>query len=218
MKLKKIASLMLAGIMAVNMLTACDTTSAGDDNDGVKPPVDDTTPASYSQTILDGVSSDESSIMAAADSDMLTAAVVAAGASLNGFDDIHDLIKHADGGLEIMGRKFGHDNTVTRVKMGFEDNLAEDVELVESDWGWNLAQTSNKRYAALYVCDTSMNETQLNNAISGTVSDFMDGYRDHLNATHIDYTLSVAKADVGTEANGVTLVGIMINVEVTNAA
>ena len=218
MKLKKIASLMLAGVMAVSMLTACDTTNAGDDNNGVKPPVDDTTPTSYSQTILDGVSSDESSIMAAADSDMLTAAVVAAGASLNGFDDIHDLIEHARHGLEIMGWEYGFDNTVTRVKMGFKDNLAEDVELVEADYEWKLTQNSNKRYAALYVCDTSMNETQLNNAISDKVSDIMDGYRDHLNATHIDYTLSVAKADVGTEANGVTLVGIMIKVKVTNAA
>ena len=218
MKLKKIASLMLAGIMAVSMLTACDTTSAGDDNDGVKPPVDDTTPASYSQTILDGVSGDERSIMAAADSDMLTAAVVAAGASLNSFDDIHDLIEHADHGLEVMGWEFGHNNTVTRVKMGFEDNLAEDVELMETNYDWDLTQDSNQRYAALYVCDTSMNETQLNNAVSDTVSKIMDGYRDHLNATDIDYTLSVAKADVGTEANGVTLVGIMINVEVTHAA
>ena len=218
MKLKKIASLALAGIMAVSMLTACDTTSAGDDNDGVKPPVDDTTPASYSQTILDGVSGDERSIMAAADSDMLTAAVVAAGASLNGFDDIHDLIKYGQGNLKVMARNYRPDSTVTRVVDGFEDNLAEDVVLKMTKDGWSLTQTSNQRYAALYVCDTSMNETQLNNAVSGAVSTIMDGYRDHLNATDIDYTLSVAKADVGTEANGVTLVGIMINVEVTHAA
>ena len=218
MKLKKIASLALAGVMAVSMLTACNTTNAGDDNDGVKPPVDDTTPTSYSQTILDGVDSDENSIMAAADSDMLTAAVVAAGASLNGFDDIHDLIEYGKGGLQVMARNYRFDKTVSRVVDGFEDNLAEDVDLKMTKSGWNLAQASNKRYAALYVCDTSMNETQLNNAISDAVSEIMDGYRDHLNATHIDYTLSVAKADVGTEANGVTLVGIMIKVEVTNAA
>ena len=45
MKLKKIASLMLAGVMAVSMLTACDTASnSGDDNQGDEPivtPVDD---------------------------------------------------------------------------------------------------------------------------------------------------------------------------------
>ena len=43
MKLNKIASLMLAGIMAVSMLTACDTTSNGDSNDDdviVTPPTD----------------------------------------------------------------------------------------------------------------------------------------------------------------------------------
>ena len=43
MKLKKIASLALAGIMAVSMLTACDTTSntpdTGDDDQGTTVPV-----------------------------------------------------------------------------------------------------------------------------------------------------------------------------------
>ena len=40
MKLKKIASLALAGIMAVSMLTAC---GEGDSNSTVTPPVDNTT-------------------------------------------------------------------------------------------------------------------------------------------------------------------------------
>ena len=54
MKLKKIASLALAGVMALTMLAGCATTNdKGDDTNGVKPPVDDVTPTSYSQTILD---------------------------------------------------------------------------------------------------------------------------------------------------------------------
>ena len=213
MKLKKIASLMLAGVMAVSMLTACDTTNAGDDNNGVKPPVDDTTPASYSQTILDGVDDDESSIMAAADSDMLTAAVVAAGTMINEADDIHELIKVGQHSLKMVDY---HNRVGRMVVDGFGDNLAEDVNLQK--WYWDMPIDTNGRYAALYVCDTSMNETQLNNAVSNTVTDIMDGYRDHINATDIDYTLSVAKAQVGTAANGITLVGIMVKVVRTNVA
>ena len=214
MKLKKIASLMLAGIMAISMLTACDTTGAGDDNNGVKPPVDNTTPTSYSQTILDGVGSDEKSIMTAKDSDMLSDAVVAAGTMINEADDIHELIKVGKHGLNMVNyrNRVGH-----MVVDGFEDNLAEDVNLQKWFW-WNMPINTNDRYAALYVCDTSMNETQLNNAVSSAVTGIMKGYRDHINATDIDYTLSVAKADVGTEANGITLVGIMIEVSLTHAA
>ena len=54
MKLKKIASLMLAGIMAVSMLTACDTTSntpdTGDDDQGTTTPV-----AGYSAKLGDEI-------------------------------------------------------------------------------------------------------------------------------------------------------------------
>ena len=212
MKLKKIASLMLAGIMAISMLTACDTTGAGDDNNGVKPPVDDTTPASYSQTILDGTSSNVKSLMTAADSDMLTDAVVAAGTTINGADEIHKLILAADRELDMVY----YGGLGRMVVDGFGDNLAEDVKLQK--WSWNMPINTNDRYAALYVCDTSMNETQLNNAVSTAVTEIMKDYRDHINATDIDYTLSVAKADVGTEANGITLVGIMIEVSLTHAA
>ena len=53
MKLKKIASLLLAGIMAVSMLTACDTTS----NEQPTQPEQPTTPATgYSATVQDKLS------------------------------------------------------------------------------------------------------------------------------------------------------------------
>ena len=49
MKLKKIASLMLAGVMAVSMLTACDTANNNNDNDGQNPEI---------PVVTDGVSAD----------------------------------------------------------------------------------------------------------------------------------------------------------------
>ena len=53
MKLKKIASLLLAGVMAVSMLTACDTTS----NEQPTQPEQPTTPATgYSATVQDKLS------------------------------------------------------------------------------------------------------------------------------------------------------------------
>ena len=219
MKLKNFASLLLAGVMAISMLAGCSTANnGGDDTNGVKPPVDDVTPASYSQTILDGTSSDTKSIMTAKDSDMLTAAVVAAGESVNEFDDIHDLIKVGAHSLNALAYHYGKDNTCNRMLDGFGDNLAEDVELVSGGLEANDLLNYNDRDAALYVCDTSMNDTQINNAISSQVNTIMKGLRDHINATDIDYTLSVAKVQVGTRANGVILVGIMVETVGTHAA
>ena len=219
MKLKKIVSLALAGVMAISMLAGCSTANnGGDDTNGVKPPVDDVTPASYSQTILDGTSSDTKSIMTAKDSDMLTAAVVAAGESVNEFDDIHDLIMVGAHSLNALAYHYGKDNTCNRMLDGFGDNLAEDVELVSGGLEANDLLNYNDRDAALYVCDTSMNDTQINNAISSQVNTIMKGLRDHINATDIDYTLSVAKVQVGTRANGVILVGIMVETVGTHAA
>ena len=214
MKLKKIASLALAGIMAVSMLAGCATTN--DNGNNGKPPVIDETPTSYSQTILDGVSSDVKSMMTAKDSDMLTDAVVAAGTFVNESDDIHNLIKYAKRELTQMTYSYKY-RVVRAVVDGFDDNLAEDVDLYNKT-EFTVPTNTNDRYAALYVCDTSMNETQLNNAISAAVKSAMDDNRDHINATDIDYTLSVAKAQVGTAANGITLVGIMVEVDRTDAA
>ena len=221
MKLKKIASLALAGVMALTMLAGCATTNdKGDDTNGVKPPVDDVTPASYSQTILDGAGSNAKSVMTAKDSDMLTAAVVEAGERVNEFDDIHDLIDVGAHSLTALAYNRVPNGTQNRMLDGFKDNLAEDVTLVSG--GLTRAGVEyhgvNMRNAALYVCDTSMNDTQINNAISNEVGDIADGLRDHINATETDYTVSVAKVQVGTRANGVILVGIMVETVGTHAA
>ena len=219
MKLKKIASLVLAGIMAVSMLTACDTTSAGDD-DTVVPPAEDTTPVGYSATILAGVASDEASVMTSEDSAMLAAAVEAAGTAINDSAEIHEMLKVSDN-IAYGHQVFRSTNKVTHAVVDlYVDNLAQDVE---SNYKYNglslpVASSGTQRYAGLYVFNRAMNDTQLNNAVANIVSGIMDDQKDHVNATEIDYTLSVAKTDVGTEANGVVLVGIMITRSYTHAA
>ena len=219
MKLKKIASLMLAGVMAVSMLAGCKTTSAGDD-DTVVPPAEDTTPVGYSATILAGVASDEASVMTSEDSAMLAAAVEAAGTAINDSAEIHEMLKVSDN-IAYGHQVFQSTNKVTRAVVDlYVDNLAQDVE---SNYSYNglylpVESSGTQRYAGLYVFNRAMNDTQLNNAVAGIVSGIMDDQKDHVNATEIDYTLSVAKTDVGTEANGVVLVGIMITRSYTHAA
>ena len=215
MKLKKIASLMLAGIMAVSMLTACDTTSAGDDT--VVPPAEDTTPAGYSATILNGTGSNTKSLMTSEDSAMLAGAVEAAASAINDSAEIHEMLERSESGRKVTGWFQG--KTEKAVVDLYKDNLAEDVIFdTNNSFALPVETSGTQRYAGLYVFNRALNDTQLNNAVASIVDDIMADQKDHVNATDIDYVLSVAKSDVGTEANGVVLVGVMIERSYTHAA
>ena len=219
MKLKKIASLMLAGVMAVSMMTACNTVNNGGD-DTVVPPAEDTTPTGYSATILDGTSSNTKSIMTSEDSAMLENAVKAAASAINDSAEVHDMLKVSEA-IECGHQVFKSTNRTTRAIVDlYVDNLAQDVESIYQYNGLSLPVESSgtQRYAGLYVFNRALNDTQLNNAVANIVSNIMADQKDHVNATDIDYVLSVAKSDVGTEANGVVLVGIMIERSYTHAA
>ena len=222
MKLKKIASLALAGVMALTMLAGCKTTSAGDD-DTVVPPAEDTTPVGYSATILNGTSSNTKSLMTSADSAMLADAVEAAASSIVSMNDIHDMLHMSEVASAKNAVWYNQNNTTHKVIDGFKDNLAEDViydyiEMHKGFWDMPAEKSGTQRYVGLYVYNRALNDTQVNNDVAGIVNTIMGNEKDHVNATEIDYTLSVAKADVGTEANGVVLVGIMITRSYTHAA
>ena len=212
MKLKKIASLMLAGIMAISMLTACDTTGAGDDNNGVKPPVDNTTPTSYSQTILDSTGSVIKSMTTARDSQMLKDAVDAAANSINDYKEIA-ILQNVEGAMNCKNALESkvHDlKLVKKVVNGFEKELDKDD--IFNSWDDMAAYEINKdgRYVALYAWNRVHNDTDINSKVVSAVSDIFDHLDDRDGATKIDYVLSVEKAQIGTDANGVVLVGIMV--------
>ena len=212
MKLKKIASLMLAGIMAVSMLTACDTTSDGNDTGNGEPPVIDTTPTGYSATILSGTNLHTKDLMTAEDSDMLSNAVVAAGESINEGYIIQQL-QDMDG--ELIGSSLVAEGVVNT----FDRNLATDVDLQKWDFDGNhFNVVDGGKYAGLYAFSLDPQESDVNGAVSATVQDIMKDLSDHYGQTTVAYTLSVAKAQVGTVAHGVILVGIMVEVVPTHAA
>ena len=212
MKLKKIDSLALAGIMAVSMLTACDTTSDGNDTGNGEPPVIDTTPTGYSATILSGTNAHTKDLMTAEDSDMLSNAVVAAGESINEGYIIQQL-QDMDG--ELISTSLVAEGVVKT----FALNLATDVELQRRDFDSNdFDVVGGGKYAGLYAFSLDPQESDVNSAVSTTVNTIMNGLSDHYGQTTVDYTLSVAKAQVGTVAHGVILVGIMVEVVPTHAA
>ena len=212
MKLKKIASLVLAGVMAVSMLTACDTASNSGDDNGITPPTDDITPAGYSQTILDSTSSVIKSMTTARDSQMLKDAVDAAANSVNDYKEI-DTLQKVEG---AMNRSRAWESRVHDLKLvmkvvnGFEKELDKDDIFNSRDD--MVANEINKdgRFVALYAWDRVHNDTDINSKVVSAVGDIFDHLDDRDGATKIDYVLSVEKAQIGTDANGVVLVGIMV--------
>ena len=212
MKLKKIASLMLAGIMAVSMLTACDTASNSGDDNGITPPTDDITPAGYSQTILDSTSSVIKSMTTARDSQMLKDAVDAAANSVNDYNEIR-ILQTVEGAMNHKNAWVSkvHDlKLVMKVVKGFEKELDKDD--IFNSWDDMAADEIDEdgRYVALYAWDRVHNDTDINSKVVSAVGSIFNHLDDRDGATKIDYVLSVEKAQIGTDANGVVLVGIMV--------
>ena len=212
MKLKKFASLLLAGIMAVSMLTACDTASNNGDDNGITTPTDDITPAGYSQTILDSTGSVIKSMTTARDSQMLKDAVDAAANSINDYKEIA-ILHNVEGAMNCENalKSKVHDlKLVMKVVNGFEKELDKDD--IFNSWDDMAANEINEdgRYVALYAWDRVHNDTDINNKVVTAVGSIFKHLDDRDGATKIDYVLSVEKAQVGSDANGVVLVGIMV--------
>ena len=212
MKLKKIASLALAGVMALTMLAGCATTNDNGDNNGTTPPVVDPTPAGYSQTILDGTGSVIKSMTTARDSAMLKNAVEAAAASVNDYNEIA-ILQTVEG---PMNREKALESwipdlpLVMEVVRGFGKELdKDDVFNIRDDMAADEINEDG-RYVALYAWNRVHNDTDINDKVVSAVRSIFNHLDDRDGATEIDYVLSVEQAQIGTDANGVVLVGIMV--------
>ena len=209
MKLKKIASLALAGVMALSMLAGCATTNNEGDDNGTTPPVVDPTPAGYSQTILDGTGSVIKSMTTARDSAMLKNAVEAAAASVNEYKEIA-ILQTVEGAMNWDNANRRNLRLVMEVVNGFGKELDKDD--VFNKWDDMAAEEIKEdgRYVALYAWNRVHNDTDINDKVVSAVRDIFRHLDDRDGATEIDYVLSVEQAQIGTDANGVVLVGIMV--------
>ena len=226
MKLKKIASLMLAGIMAVSMLAGCKSNENG--NGGDVPPAEDTTPTGYSATILNGTSDVTKAIMNSKESTMLSNAVLEAGKVATLTDAIDEMRKtYTNDALADFAVEYttGVTNANSRVITMFANNMNPTIECPAADIN-NAAALDNDDidvedgavYAGLYAFSNEMTDVEITNYVESIVNALMAGKPDHENTSSVDWILSAARTDIGTDAYGAVLVGIMIECTVTNAA
>ena len=236
MKLKKIVSLALAGIMAVSMLTAC---GEGDSNSTVTPPVDNTTSTGLSAQLGAEASDLTNSKVTFADSTALNNALKHAvgnigdrsisQAFIQGINDVTYL-----GDLQVWG-------AVSAAVGVLEDDMDVDVDMATTIPNYDgvratvdglnptTAQYDENNYntVMLFAVDSGVEMTSIIEQLSNQIDDDMDDLVTSFNVTGVNdpagnqhevsyhYTCSVAstsKTFVDADTTfGVTFVAVEIN-------
>ena len=220
MKLKKIASLALAGIMAVSMLAGC---KDGSDNNGGTGNGGDITPTStYTSTVLSATSNAQK-LMSAAPNSKLDKAVseVAANYSVRAYTAL-TFIRNAndfDAWVDTASRYMGDAIYATN---GFTNN-----SYVAGGTAEPLKNgTDDVTYYGFYVVKRAYNDEMIDNLVSellDTVAAQQVGDLKDASGNTRDYSVSVAKADCWADKseananNDSVVVGIAVTLDYTKA-
>ena len=229
MKLKKIASLMLAGIMAVSMLTAC---GEGDSNSTVTPPVDNTTSTGLSAQLGAEASDLTNSKVTFADSTALNNALKHAVGNI-GDSTIDGAFTQGIPGVTYIGNMQGAWGAVGAAVGVLEDDMGVDVDMAATvratvdSLNPTNAQYDENNYntVMLFAVDSGVLMTSIIEQLSNLIDDDMDDLvtsfnvddknNDNQHEVSYHYTCSVAstsKTFVDADTTfGVTFVAVEIN-------
>ena len=234
MKLNKIVSLALAGIMAVSMLTAC---GEGDSNSTVTPPVDNTTPTGLSAQLGAEASDLTNSKVTFADSTALNNALKHAVGNI-GDNSINNAFGINFTGVTYLGDVQNWASVTAAVGV-LEDDMDVDVDMAAAVGNFdgvrvtvdglnpNNAQYNENNYntVMLFAVDSGVEMTSIIEQLSDLIDDDMDDLVTSFNVNTVNnnnqhevsyhYTCSVAstsKTFVDADTTfGVTFVAVEIN-------
>ena len=229
MKLKKIASLALAGIMAVSMLTAC---GEGDSNSTVTPPVDNTTSTGLSAQLGAEASDLTNSKVTFADSTALNNALKHAVGNI-GDRTISQAFRQGINDVTYLGNLQAWGAVAAAVGV-LEDDMDVDVAMLANEnWTVNGLNPTNAQYdennyntVMLFAVDSGVEMTSIIEQLSNLIDDDMDDLVTSFDVTNVNndnnqhevsyhYTCSVAstsKTFVDADTTfGVTFVAVEIN-------
>ena len=208
MKLKKIASLMLAGVMAVSMLAGCSTAS-NNGNGGTLPPAGNDTSTGLSAEVLNMSAFRNVDNINATESSSLNDAVKAAAAimgSNNSAANISTLTQVTDARL-----------TAAKSKMG----TAKYVNDVNNQWAYvkNTADNDGHTVYDVYVIAQNQGDEVIKQNVAKKLSDIYGamGVNPDVNvADSYSYDVSISMADwqVGKDAD-VTKDGVIVGIAIT---
>ena len=235
MKLKKIASLMLAGVMTVSMLAGCQTTSNG--NDQPNQPEEPTTPAGYSATLQSKLSAHASDKITLSDSAELNNALnYAAGFVGNNMitdetiDDIlanHGMISIVTGiaglgGNDALIKARTNLNDALGVKIKWDGGMTVEENIKRLDpYGKNDSDPAyytkdDVNMVLLYVVDGSVSMENVMEEVADDIDNDIVGLTDKYEVTNVgdanvNYTGSVATCTKTYEAgHGMSLTFVAV--------
>ena len=222
MKLKKIASLMLAGVMAVSMLAGCSNTAVDPED-----PTDPETPVAIEGDISDGVAANiddlPSYIKFAGDSalsDSLKYVVGFANVSdiTDGFGEpnirgIKGIRSNLQDKLETsvgVTKRSRNDKNVTIYDIGSEGVLI-DAEMVDT------VAIDNAKAVQLYVASGVISEDALNTLVAEEIDDTIKAYLNVVKAPGLgngiyDHSYTVSVSAESKEVNGIEATFVAVQV------
>ena len=212
MKLKKIVSLALAGVLAVSMLAGCKgdaTNNAGSSSS------ETTTVGGYTATIYDLTKSNTQSVMKTKNNTTLTAA----------FDEVERVFESD----YIAAFKGVGTNALTLVDTANTNGSKQICDALKGKLGSNYViqndtvmetppKNEDKVFVNLYCISAETTDTVLDNMVAAKVDALMANVKTNVSGSDtVDYYLTVDKFTEGTVNNGATIVMIAIERDTTKA-
>ena len=236
MKLKKIASLALAGIMAVSMLAGCSTTSV-DPEPTPNPGDDEPAVSGYSQMLYDHLTNAAQKKVTAQDSDALnnalaTAMEYAAGNTIAGsYDDYIDGDTHAVTNSDWLAAPDSLKNGANALinEMAAENTLKDSVWMAFNVLDPNTAnyQRDNMNISLLFVADGLKSKNAVMDEVAAWIDQQIQWLEDdydlpgdifqdnggHSMNTDYEYTMSVAADTITLTADhGKSMTFVAVNI------
>ena len=216
MKLKKIASLMLAGIMAVSMLAAC-----GEGKKDDTPSSSSTVaPAGYTATVYDLTTDTTKAVLKAGGSSYLDSVIKASAENLNAAAVINAVHNNWVVGAD----------DISGIWAAVNRNLggaAKDWRLAAVNQGVNLdmggivpvlAYAKGKTDIYILAIPTGPSDIAINTGVAAFVDAMMAGKNPSDPQTNYSYTLSASRELIGTADSGVYLVALAFSMSETSKA
>ena len=197
MKLKKIASLAAAGVMAVSMLTACQTTSNNNNNNnqGTNPPVETSglsaaVEARLGEDLLDYVTLKDSTEL---DADLEYAVeYVGVREIVDGYVNVNDLLNpvHSDNFVTALEGEVGVNKLVNRDKYYTVTNIGENATLVNDE---HESEKSTEMQDAVavrsYVISGQIGDRAVQQKIADEIKNYIYNYQYTVNENNVpDFT------------------------------
>ena len=209
MKLKKIASLMLAGVMAISMLAGC---SGNNTDDGASS--GDTTPSSsYTETVLKATNAATQTKLSASTNDKLDKAVAWAA----------QMDRATDLGTKQTLTNIDNSNwDIVKNAQKYMTGTGLQAYSPDTTWNFNASTWSNASFPSTYWTMYYVSATASDEYITNEVAEKLDNWAKKMenkgevvNNYTYDYTVSVSKADcagkdLASKNDDYVLVGVAV--------